>query len=267
MKCTALTLSLIAACLLSAGCSEKPKEPIATAPVAPKADDKPTGPALAKLDIKDTKVGSGTDVAKPGATVYVTYVGKLANGEEFDGSEKHNGDPLCFTLGVVPPQVIKGWDQGLAGMKVGGERHLGIPAKLAYADHPPAGIPSNADLFFDVKLLDVIMPGDQGTVITTDIKKGSGKAAKDGDTVSVDYTGTLANGVKFDSSKDRNQAYSLKLGAHEVVPGFESGIVGMKLGGVRKLKIPPALGYGQSGRPGIPSNSILYFVIELRSIN
>jgi FKBP-type peptidyl-prolyl cis-trans isomerase FkpA len=100
-----------------------------------------------------------------------------------------------------------------------------------------------------------------------DIKEGTGTAATKGDTVDVHYTGWLKDGKKFDSSKDRGQAFSFTLGAGRVIKGWDEGVQGMKVGGVRKLIIPPDLGYGAKGAGGvIPPNAELTFEVELLKI-
>jgi len=91
---------------------------------------------------------------------------------------------------------------------------------------------------------------------------GEGKEAKVGSKVKVHYTGTFENGEKFDSSKGKDP-YELTIGKAEVIKGWEEGLEGMKVGGKRKLIIPPKLAYGEKGRPGIPPNSTLLFEIEL----
>ncbi len=109
-------------------------------------------PAPTKLEIKDEVVGTGKE-AKTGSTVSVHYTGTLMNGTEFDSSKK-TGKPFEFTLGEG--HVIKGWDQGVVGMKVGGKRKLTIPSDLAYGENgSPPTIPPNAALKFDIELLDV----------------------------------------------------------------------------------------------------------------
>jgi FKBP-type peptidyl-prolyl cis-trans isomerase len=102
-----------------------------------------------------------------------------------------------------------------------------------------------------------------------DIKKGKGAVAKAGMTVSVHYTGWLTNGTKFDSSVDRGQPFSFALGAGQVIVGWDQGVAGMKVGGVRELIIPPSLGYGAQGTPGgpIPPNATLKFRVELLSVS
>ena len=100
-----------------------------------------------------------------------------------------------------------------------------------------------------------------------DIVVGSGAAASAGQRVSVHYTGWLTNGTKFDSSKDRGQPFMFSLGAGEVIRGWDEGVSGMKVGGKRKLTIPPDLGYGARGAGGvIPPNATLLFEVELLAV-
>ena len=100
-----------------------------------------------------------------------------------------------------------------------------------------------------------------------DIKVGGGAEATVGDTVEMHYVGTLEDGTKFDSSRDRGQTFSFTIGEGEVIEGWEKGIPGMQVGGLRKLTIPPDMGYGRSGAGGvIPPNATLIFEVELISI-
>jgi FKBP-type peptidyl-prolyl cis-trans isomerase len=100
-----------------------------------------------------------------------------------------------------------------------------------------------------------------------DQKEGSGDQAKAGDTVVVHYTGWLKNGKKFDSSLDRGEPFSFPLGAGRVIKGWDEGVAGMKVGGKRKLIIPPELGYGKRGAGGvIPPDAELTFEVELLRI-
>jgi peptidylprolyl isomerase/FKBP-type peptidyl-prolyl cis-trans isomerase FkpA len=100
-----------------------------------------------------------------------------------------------------------------------------------------------------------------------DITLGSGQEAKMGDLVSVDYTGTLRDGTVFDSSRPRGKPFQFRLGASQVIKGFERGIVGMKQGGVRRITIPPDLGYGKKGMPpAVPPNATLVFEVELVTV-
>lgn len=100
------------------------------------------------------------------------------------------------------------------------------------------------------------------------VKEGSGEGAKSGDAVTVNYVGTLQNGIKFDSSIDRSTPLSFTLGKNKVIEGWELGILGMKVGEKRKLTIPPELAYGQGGAGNaIPPNATLVFEVDMLGIN
>jgi FKBP-type peptidyl-prolyl cis-trans isomerase FkpA len=100
-----------------------------------------------------------------------------------------------------------------------------------------------------------------------ELTEGTGEEAVAGAQVSVHYTGWLTDGQKFDSSKDRDEPFEFSLGAGMVIRGWDEGVQGMKVGGVRKLTIPPALGYGVRGAGGvIPPNATLVFEVELLAV-
>jgi len=210
--------------------------------------------AVQDLEVKDVKVGRG-ESARALDFVTVDYTGKLKDGKQFDSSVGKR--PFQFVLGVG--RVIKGWDQGVAGMKPGGERNLVIPAALAYGDRAVGDglIPANSTLYFNVKLISI----DRAKIQVT--KKGEGPEAKIGDEVEVHYRGKLKSGKEFDTSYGR-ETLKLKVGTGQVIPGFDQGLLGIRKGEKRTVTIPPKLGYGERAVGGglIPANSTLIFEIE-----
>lgn len=208
------------------------------------------------LKYADLVVGTGES---PAVTDLVTvhYTGTLDNGTVFDASRNHGG-PASFPLN----RVIKGWTEGVSTMKVGGVRKLVIPPDLAYGAQGAGNgaIPPNATLTFIVELLEV------PRVKIEDTQPGNGPAAKSGDLITVNYTGKLEDGTVFDSSVGK-QPFQFTLGAGQVIPGWDQGLLGLKVGGKRTLTIPPSLAYGEQGAGGvIPPNATLIFDVELISI-
>ena len=178
------------------------------------------------------------------------------------------GIPFTFVLGGG--QAIAGFDQGLVGMRVGGERRLIIPPDLAFGAFGSSNVPPNTSVVFDVELLRV----DEAPGFTiTDLLVGTGAEAVDGSSVTVEYTGWVYDptqpdnkGFQFDTSVGTPLAFVL--GAGQVIPGWEQGLVGMRVGGERRLTIPPELAYGEGGNPdvGILSNATILFDVELVSV-
>ena len=106
-----------------------------------------------------------------------------------------------------------------------------------------------------------------GELVSQDIKVGDGAEAVSGKKVTVHYVGTLTNGNKFDSSRDRGKGFSFELGRGQVIKGWDQGVAGMKIGGIRKLTIPPEMAYGDKGFSNlIPPNSTLVFEVELLGV-
>jgi len=214
------------------------------------------------LEITDLDGGTGP-VAEIGQAILVSYTGKLSDGSIFDSSDSSDTTdvPLSFTLGAG--QVLQGWDEGIPGMKEGGTRRLKIPPGKAYGRNGvPDLVPGNETVTFDITL-DAILTD----VFVRDLKVGDGATVAVGDTVSVDYVGTLTNGQVFDASSFAGRPFQFVVGGGQVIPGWDRGIVGMKVGGRRMLIIPSGLAYGLTGIGSIPPLAVLTFVIDLRSID
>ena len=240
--------------------------------LGPNQDDTPKSKTMKKtasgLQYFDEKEGDG-ESPSPGQNCLVHYTGWLwesgAKGKEFDSSKKRNA-PLVFPVGEG--RVIKGWDEGVAGMKVGGKRGLLIPPALGYGSRGAGGvIPPDATLFFEVELLGVMKKTETGLEYR-DLKVGDGKSPRRGQTCVVHYTGWLWNngmkGRKFDSSVDRGRPFPFEVGEQKVIAGWDEGVATMKVGGKRELLIPPNLGYGARGAGrDIPPNATLLFEVEL----
>ncbi|KNE94298.1 hypothetical protein PSTG_12323 [Puccinia striiformis f. sp. tritici PST-78] len=205
----------------------------------------------------------------------VTYVGTLTdNGRQFDASEDPT-NPFVFKVGVG--EVIKGWDEGMIGMCEGEKRVLRIPSQLAYG-HDGAGddIPPDSPLTFHVELIEIqnrkYVPKPSDVEIQTTFKPSTCPIkSKNGDRMAMTYVGTLkSNGVQFDAIKTPDHPFEFKLGAGEVIQGWEQGLKDMCIGERRKLIIPASLAYGTHGEssstPPIPPNADLIFDTELIDI-
>ena len=138
----------------------------------------------------------------------------------------------------------------------------------------PTSIPSPIPTQTNAIITTTPVPTNMDTNFTTttdglkiqDEVVGTGPVAQSGNTVTVNYLGTLENGTKFDSSYDRKTPFTTQIGVGQVIKGWDEGIVGMKVGGKRKLIIPPSLGYGAADMGSIPPNSTLIFEVELLDV-
>lgn len=214
-----------------------------------------------ELLIEDLVEGQGEPVVATDR-VTVHYTGWLTDGKKFDSSLDRN-QPFEFQVGAR--MVIRGWDEGLKGMKVGGKRKLTIPAHMGYGERGAGGvIPPNATLVFEVELLGIKKVPAPGELEIVDVEVGTGAEAQNGKTVCVHYSGALEDGTVFDSSYGRGEPIEFPLGAGMVIQGWEKGLLGMKVGGKRTLTIPYNMGYGAHGYPGaIPPYATLKFDVEL----
>ena len=154
----------------------------------------------------------------------------------------------AFAVGLTLPH-----DPMLAEVFVAGELDTVSPFDL---DAPPSDINMENQTITTASGLQYV-----------DIREGDGATPQKGQTVVVHYTGTLADGTKFDSSRDRSRPFQFRIGIGEVIAGWDEGVGTMKVGGLRKLTIPPNLGYGDRGAGGvIPPNATLIFEVELLRI-
>ncbi len=240
----------------------------------------------AGVKYRDLKVGVGEE-CPPGAEVKMHYTGWLTDGTVFDTSKKEgvaNPAPATFQLG----KLIPGWQEGIPGMKPGGIRKLVIAPEKGYGKFGNGDKIKGTDtIIFEVELIEakpaknvVSGPGkpmsdnsnggtedpglkDMGEGLKyRDLKEGAGEPVVEGATVTIHYTGWTVDGNVFDDSRPRGEPNTFPLG--NLVKGWQKGIPGMKPGGIRKLVIPAALGYGAEGRPpSIPGGATLVFEIEL----
>jgi len=233
--------------------------------------------APTKLVITDIADGTGARAAA-GDLLAVHYVGVLSSdGTRFDGN--FGSSPFSFTLGKN--QVIKGWDEGLVGMKAGGMRQLDIPADLAYGDSGSGDIiKPGAALSFVVEMVGIIPatnPADEpkltiagaaasSTLQSKDLVEGKGKVIAAGDTVAVHIVAYRGDtGEKITSTWPEGAPVSLTLEEGGSLPGIIKGVPGMKVGGRRQMTIPFADAFGPEGNKEmkLPAKTDLVLVVDL----
>ena len=257
---------------LNPGVAQDPvakKEVKVADPILPALDAKEWKKQDSGLEIWDVKEGTG-DATVKGATVTIHYTGWTVDGKIFDSSVKR-GTPATFPL----PNLIKGWQEGIPGMKPGGVRRLKIPYDLAYgeAGRPPS-IPAKATLVFEIELFrdPMKLPAldakewkkEANGVRLWDVKEGTGDVVAKGATVTIHYTGWTLNGKVFDSSRSDN-GKPVEFPLASLIKGWQEYVPGMKVGGVRLMELPPEFAYGKQGAGAdIPPNSTLVFEIEVK---
>ncbi|HEX8684606.1 MAG TPA: FKBP-type peptidyl-prolyl cis-trans isomerase [Ardenticatenaceae bacterium] len=218
--------------------------------------------------------GEGEEVEE-GQMVTVNYNGWVEGGTLFDSSEQ-SGQPIQFIVGDTQ---LEGLNEGTVGMKVGEKRQLRIPAELAFgAEGAGDMIPPDSTIIFELELLEIqdvpeMTEVEEEEYTTTEsgleytiLSEGEGDVAETGDTVAVHYTGFFEDGSVFDSSIPRGEPLTFTIGSGQVIPGWEEGVTGMKVGELRQLRVPPELGYGAEGFGSIPPDATLLFQVELVEI-
>ena len=233
------------------------------------------------LQIDDIVVGQGTPVSS-GDFLIMNYVGvSYSNGLQFDASWDR-GQPFPFELGAG--RVIKGWDEGIVGMAVGGRRTLTIPPDLAYGEtgSGSGSIGPNETLVFTVDLLAAVpkslnkptieaVESSPDGLVFEDIVLGTGSTVTAGSVVYIHYVGVAqSSGEQFDSSWDRGRSELIGFisGSGNVIEGLDQGMIGMNVGGRRTVIIPPSLAYGENGAGNglIAPNETLIFTVDLLGV-
>lgn len=246
--------------------------------VPPKPEVQIPEDEVTELKVTDLVEGEGP-AATDGDTVVVHYVGvRSEDGTEFDNSYDR-GEPFPVTLGTGG--VIQGWEQGLIGVKAGGQRQLDIPADLAYGDTPQGDVIQPGDaLTFVIDVVAVVAatnPADEPDIVvegaepradllTTDLVEGDGTELQLGQTAYVHliaYRGDT--GEQVASTWESGQPQGITYVEDGSLPGIIEGMAGMKVGGRRQMVIPYEDAFGPEGNPdlGVPANTDLVLVIDL----
>lgn len=240
------------------------------APTTPEPPE--PAPALdVPFGFTDLEEGEGPEV-QDGWLLAIVYTGWLYDEAAPDnrGSQFISvtaDDPDSFRFGVG--QVIPGIDRGMAGMRVGGKRRIVVPPDMGFGAQGNNLVPGNATLLFEVGL----MAGAEVPFESTDLLVGSGDEAENGDSLSMAYHGWVYDllapdnkGNTFDSTTAEDP-FDFTLGVGAVIVGWDLGIVGMRVGGRRRIVIPHDLAYGAQGRPPrIPRYATLLFEVELLAV-
>ncbi len=239
-----------------------------------------------------SREGTG-ELPKPGQVMSVNYTGRFLEGKTFDSNtdpDFHHPEPFPVPLGRGA--VIKGWDEGLALLKNGTKAVLYIPSGLAYGSQGNSNIPGNTILVFDVEIVGIKTQAEHDDKLITDyiaknkikakktesglyyriIKEGKGDLPTKGEKLSVNYTGSMLDGHKFDSNVDTNfhhaQPLEFPLGQGVVIKGWEEGLALLPKGSKAVFIVPSGMAYGVKGHQesSIPPNAILLFDVELLDV-
>jgi peptidylprolyl isomerase len=229
------------------------------------------------LQFLDLVKGSG-QTPQAGDIIKMNFIASLADGTELDNTYT-SGQPATTIWGN--DMLLPGWEEGIGLMKVGGKAKFAIPASLAFGEEGYGQIPPNAQLIIEMDLISSEAPPAPATVdsadqVTTDsslvyadIKVGDGTEAIDKSIVATHYNlwFETADGIEYVDSSYESTPVNFTVGSTDTVfPGWSEGVTGMKVGGIRQLIIPSALGLGEQAYGNIPANSVLVMEIELVSV-
>lgn len=262
--------------LLIAGCSKKPDVVTLKSGLQYADDTVGTGPQAKLGDLVTLNFSAW--IIKDSKDQFKDWNKDSSKVNTLIGTTKYRNTPVKFIL--APNAFIKGSEEGIAGMKVGGTRTIIIPSELAYGKKGIGPIPPNTNIKVQIELVSAKLPAnaqewsvDSTQIKTTKdglkyeiLKEGTGPKADSGNVVTVNYSGYLLNGKKFDSSVDRDEPIQFKLGMHSVIPGWEEGIKLLNKGAKARFIIPPSLAYGDRPMGIIPANSTLVFDVEVLDI-
>lgn len=269
--CRTFPWIVVLAVAASAGCGDTAPAPQAGGAPADPAAQKRAGAVLPppQTELQTTfdldtppafdviTAGTGPSV-KIGDVVLMHYTAAVASsGTEYDSTRRTN-QPLVLTVGAG--HVIRGWDLLLPKLHVGDRVKSTIPYQLAYGAAGLSGvIPPKTDLAFDIEIVGIV-PNPTWEVVT----EGEGREAVRGTNVTVHYIGKLPDGTVFDDSRARKEPYSFRLGAGEVIEGWDWIVARMRVGDRWNVVIPWAFAYGADGSPPtVPPMTDLHFDIEV----
>jgi FKBP-type peptidyl-prolyl cis-trans isomerase len=265
-----LTLTVTASVLFGLGCAKSSEDKAAPAPTKTA-----TAPAdqLKELGIKDTVVGKPSEFVKdmkpaePGDRLYMRYKGYFKTGEVFD---RNDSNGVVYPVTLANNEVIKGWDEGLIGMQIGGKRTLSVPWIKGYGIDGRDNIPPKTDLYFDVELVDMVKRGQETTYHVLDRVKGTGAEARKGSEVTVEYEMRAAGQSRvIDSSAIQKKNMTFRIGELAMIETVEDACIGMRAGGTREVRIPASLCRIESKTSalvGVPAETVWYIKLKLLSV-
>lgn len=232
----------------------------------------PSPEETAKVGITVLQDGTGEQTLEDGDMAYMLYRGTLTDGTQFDSNMDNPKTQKPFGFVVNGGEVIKGWDQGVLGMKVGEKRRLEVPWILGYGEAGNgSSIPEKADLNFEIELLYILKKGEEPYIEEVESTPGTGPEAKDGDEVAIHYKGMFLNGMVWDDTRLRPkgpETAKFKIGNLDgVAPGVSYAVKGMKAGGKKTVIFPFTLAFGTGGNSTMEGRQIYKMEIELVSVN